>query len=62
MDRFGNVKHRMIDWYQPLKRHVEPIENTSFPLKTTSFDPATFKSVSRSFSNSRVEEDEKKVT
>lgn len=39
INRFGNKQKRIIDWYEPLPRHEEPIEKPDFPLKTTMFNP-----------------------
>ena len=41
MERFGNKDKRIIDWYKPIPRHVEPMENEKFPLKTSFYNPNT---------------------
>lgn len=39
IDRFANKDKRIIEWYITRKRHVEPIENEKFPLKTSFYNP-----------------------
>jgi hypothetical protein len=54
MDRFGNKQKRIIDWYVPLARHVEPVDKAAFPLNTTLFDPKLTKQVTPCLSSSRT--------
>lgn len=54
IDRFGNKQKRIIDWYEPLKRHVEPIDNHEFPLKTSFYNPNTNQQTLPSLSPSKI--------
>jgi hypothetical protein len=46
IDRFANKQERIIDWYIPHARHIEPVDKEAFPLNTTLFDPKFTKQTS----------------
>lgn len=55
INRFGNKKSRVIDWYHPKDRHVEPIDKETFPINTSRFYPKKPElSSSMSLSSSRT--------
>jgi hypothetical protein len=54
IDRFANKQERIIDWYIPLARHIEPVDKETFPLNTTLFDPKFIKHTSLSSSSSHT--------
>jgi hypothetical protein len=41
IDRFGDKNKRIIEWHQPVQKHVEPLERDEFPLKTSFYNPNT---------------------
>lgn len=51
--RFADKQKRIIDWYHPLARHVEPIEKQSFALKTSFYNPNTQEQTSPTLSPSK---------
>lgn len=54
IDRFANKQKRIIDWYHPLARHVEPVDKDSFPTNTTLFDPKLTRQMPHALSSSRT--------
>ena len=52
--RFGNKQNRIIDWYQPREKHVEPIDKDLFPINTSHFHPIKLEQTVTSLNSSKV--------